>query len=48
MQDVEANIAVLITQFNGFRRLVDVIKSSALALIKEEDGQTFKVKVKRG
>ena len=27
---------------------VDVIKSSALALIKEEDGQTFKVKVKRG
>ena len=27
---------------------VDVIKESALALIKEEQGQTFKVKVKRG
>ena len=27
---------------------VDVIKESALALIKEEKGQTFKVKVKRG
>ena len=27
---------------------VDVIKSSALALIKEEEGHTFKVKVKRG